>query len=321
MPNTVKISIIIPSAPDRSVEPILQNLEKVRPKNATFEIFVIKGTWPPVQRNMGIKAATGEYTFLFDDDIIIPEGSIEKALETFERNPDIQVVGGPNLTPPENDYIQHCFGFAHASPFVGLQTAARYRPIKGINRVTEKHLISCNLAFRTAVLKKHPFDPEIFPNEENELISRISKNGHLLAYNPGFFVYHHRRKKLSAYMKQIFYWGQGRTMHILKKPMNFDLLFFVPLAFVVYLASLIWIQYSWYYLPLATYLLLNLVFVIETGLKFRKWSSMAVMFWLFPLTHIIYGLGLLTGFWGYWKDEGKKIPEEKEFLLIKIDMT
>ena len=184
MPKTIKISVIIPSAPDRSVEPVLHNLETIRPNHVALEVFVIKGTWPPIQRNMGIKAATGEYIFLFDDDVIIPGGTIEKALETFERNPDVQVVGGPNLTPPENDYIQHCFGFAHASPFVGLQTAARYRPVKEINKVTEKHLISCNLAFRGKMLKENHFDPKIFPNEENELLSRISVKGHLLAYNP-----------------------------------------------------------------------------------------------------------------------------------------
>ena len=320
MPKTIKISVIIPSAPDRSVEPVLHNLETIRPNHVALEVFVIKGTWPPIQRNMGIKAATGEYIFLFDDDVIIPGGTIEKALETFERNPDVQVVGGPNLTPPENDYIQHCFGFAHASPFVGLQTAARYRPVKEINKVTEKHLISCNLAFRGKMLKENPFDPKIFPNEENELLSRISGKGHLLAYNPEFFVYHHRRKNLGAFMKQIFNWGKGRTMHSLKKPKNFDPLFFVPLLFVFYLVSLIWIHAPWYFLPLAAYILLDFVYTIETALTFKKWASLALMFWLFPITHIPYALGLLAGFAGYQREE-KKLPEEKEFLLIKIDMT
>jgi len=321
MSEPVKISVVIPSSPDRSFEPVLQNLEKIRPKHVTFEVFIIKGTWPPVQRNMGIKAATGEFIFLFDDDIIIPHGSIEKALTTFEHNPDIQVVGGPNLTPPENDYIQHCFGFAHASPFVGLQTSARYRPVKGLNKVSEKHLISCNLAFRNKTLKENPFDPKIFPNEENELLSRISGKGHLLAYNPEFFVYHHRRKKLREYIKQIFNWGRGRTLHTLKRPKNFDPLFFVPLFFLLYLVSLIWIQNSWYYIPLAAYIILDLTFVIETGLKFKKWSSIGVMFWLFPLTHITYGIGLLSGLLAFWNEEEKNIPEEKEFLLIKIDIA
>jgi GT2 family glycosyltransferase len=321
MSEHVKISVVIPSAPERSFESVLQNLEKVRPKNAVFEVFIIKGTWPPVQRNMGIKAATGEYIFLFDDDVVIPRGSIEKALETFGHNPDVQVVGGPNLTPPENDYIQHCFGFAHASPFVGLQTSARYRPARSIRRATEKHLISCNLAFRSKALKENPFDTKIFPNEENELLGRMSGKGLLLAYNPDFFVYHHRRKKLTQYIRQIFNWGRGRTIHSIKRPDNFDPLFFIPLLFVIYLLSLLWIQNVWYLLPLAAYVILDLAFVIENGILFKKWSSVAVMFWLFPLTHITYGTGLLAGLLSFWGHEEKKVPEEKEFLLIKVDIA
>lgn len=286
-----------------------------------FEVFIIKGTWPPIQRNMGIRAATGDFIFLFDDDIIIPKGSIEKALETFEHNPDIQIVGGPNLTPPENDYIQHCFGFAHASPFVGLQTAARYRAFKKIGKVTEKHLISCNLAFRAKVLRDNPFDPGIFPNEENELMGRISGKGHLLAYNPDFFVYHHRRKTLGAYMKQIYNWGRGRTFHSLKRPAHFDPMFFIPLLFLIYLISLLWFRPAWYLLPLTAYMILDFVFAVETGATFKKWSSLAVMLWLFPVTHITYALGLLEGFVSFRNEEEKKIPEEKEFLLIKIGMA
>lgn len=321
MPEKTKISVIIPSAPDRSFEPILHNLEKIKPAHVVFEVFVIKGTWPPVQRNMGIRAASGEYIFLFDDDVIIPRGSIERALETFEHNQDVRVVGGPNLTPPENDYIQHCFGLAHASPFIGLETSVRYRKTKGVNKVSEKHLISCNLAFRSKVLKENPFDPQIFPNEENELIGRISGKGNLLAYNPEFFVYHHRRKNLAAFMKQIYNWGKGRALHSMEKPQHFDALFFVPLLFLFYLISLIWIQYPWYFLPLAAYILLDFAFAVEAVFSFKKWSSLAVMFWLFPLTHITYALGLLTGLIGFWSEKEKNIPEEKEFLLIKIDMT
>jgi GT2 family glycosyltransferase len=267
-----------------------------------------------------IRASTGGYIFLFDDDVIIPNGVIEKALETFERNPDVQVVGGPNLTPPENDYIQHCFGFAHGSPFVGLHTAARYRAAKKIGKITEKHLISCNLAFRSKVLKENPFDPKIFPNEENELIARISGKDNLLAYNPDFFVYHHRRKNLAAYIKQIFNWGRGRTLHSVKKPKNFDAVFFVPMLFLFYLASLVWIHNAWYSLPLSMYIILDFIFTVETAVSFKSFESMAMMFWLFPLTHITYALGLFAGFFSFWKDGEKELPEEKEFLLIKIEM-
>jgi len=320
MPEKRKISILIPSAPDRSVDDVLDNLKKIKPYNTDLEIFVIKGNWLPVQRNMGIKAATGDYIIFFDDDIVIPKGVIEEAIETFENNPDVQVVGGPNVTPPENDYIQHCFGFAHASPFVGLQTAARYRPTKGIKKVTEKHLITCNLAFRAKTLKENLFDPVICPNEENDLLARLTQKGYLLAYNPDFFIYHHRRKTLKAYMKQIYNWGRGRTLHSIKSPSHFDLSFFVPLFFLFYIISLIFIHEPWYFLPLVLYIFLDTVFAIQTALEAKKPSAFWMMMFLFPLTHLTYAIGLLIGVSVVWQ-EAKRIPEEKEFLLIKVELT
>ncbi len=318
--HTTKVTILIPSAPYRSADEVLINLQKIKPHGVDLEIFVIKGTWLPIQRNMGIKAATGDYIFFFDDDIIIPPGIIEQALKTFENNPDVQVVGGPNITPPENDYIQHCFGFAHASPFVGLETAARYRPTRGIKKVSEKHLITCNLAFRTKTLKENLFDPHICPNEENELLARLSKKGHLLAYNPDFFIYHHRRKNVQAYVKQIFNWGRGRTLHSIKRPGHFDFTFFVPVVFLFYLLSLVWIHMPWYFLPLAAYCALDVIFSAGTAAEFKKVSSFFVMLVLFPLTHLTYAFGLLAGLSTLWRQD-KTLPEEKDFLIIKIDLT
>ncbi len=285
-----------------------------------MEIFIIKGTWLPVQRNMGIKAATGDYIFFFDDDIIIPKGKIEKALETFEKNPEVQVVGGPNLTPPENSYIQHCFGFAHASPFVGLETAARYRPVSNIGTVSEKHLITCNLAFRAKTLKENLFDPEICPNEENDLLARLTKKGCLLAYNPEFYIYHHRRKSLRAYMKQIYNWGKGRTLHSVKKPDHLDPTFFVPVFFLIYLVSLVWIHLPLYFFPLIAYLALDASFSLMTAIEWENASVFFTMLGLFPLTHLVYAVGLIAGISALWK-EPKNIPEEKEFLLIKVEMS
>jgi GT2 family glycosyltransferase len=268
---------------------------------------------------MGIKAATGEFIFFFDDDIIIPAGSIEKALETFQNNPDVQVVGGPNVTPPENGFIQYCFGFAHASPFVGLQTAARYRPVKNITKVSEKHLVTCNLAFRAKTLKENLFNPQICPNEENELLGRLTHKGFLLAYNPEFFIYHHRRKTVKAYSKQIFNWGRGRTIHTVKQPSHFDPAFFVPLVFVLYLLSLIFLHAGWYFLPLAFYGILDLIFAAQTAWEYQNQPAFFTMLALFPLTHITYALGLVAGFFDAWKE--KTIPDEKEFLLIKVELT
>ena len=320
MEKPAKISIVIPSAPDREFTPILENLKKIQPHGIAMEIFIIKGTWPPLQRNLAIKQASGEYIFLFDDDVIVPDGGIQQVLKTFAQNPAIQVIGGPNITPPGNSFIQHCFGFAHASYFIGLETAVRYYPAKKPPRVDENHLISCNLAFRSTVLKHHLFDPEIFPNEENELLGRILKSGNLLSYNPDFIVHHHRRKNIRAYIGQIFNWGKGRTIHSFKRIKHFKPLFFVPAFFLFYLISLIWFHPRWYCLPLIIYGLVDVLFSFNVAIEGKKWRYFGVMVWLFPLTHITYALGLLFGFTQLGTQQ-QKLPEEKSFQLIKIEVS
>ena len=316
------ISIIIPSAPDRSFAEILDNLKQIKPLHTTFEIFIIKGTYPPLQRNLGIQKATGKYIFLFDDDIIIPKGSIEKVLTLFTEHPELKVIGGPNITPKEDSFLQHCFGYAHASYFVGLNTAVRYYPAKNLKQVNENHLISCNLAFDAKTLKEHPFDPQIFPNEENDVLGRILRDGNTLSYAPEFMVYHHRRNTLKKYIKQIFYWGVGRTLHTLYRKHHFKITFFVPLAFLLYLLSLIFFHPLWYFMALVLYIFLDIVFSFLAVFQSKNVFTFFIMPWLFPLTHITYACGL---FWGFPKkfQKQKTLPDTKdfEFLEIKIGET
>jgi succinoglycan biosynthesis protein ExoA len=285
-----RVSIVIPSAPDRDFSAILHNLREIKPEGVTFQVLVVKGTWPPIQRNMAIEKADGEYIFLFDDDIIIPKGVIEKVLDEFKSNPHIDVIGGPNLTPPKNTFLQHCFGLAHASAFTGAFTAIRYYPAKKIQNVDAEQLISCNLAFRAGIIKKNPFDPHVFPSEENELLNRIQKNGGKLSYNPEFFVYHHRRKNIYAFFKQIFNWGKGRVLHTFQRYQNFSPAFFVPLVFLIYLTCLIFVREFYFYLPLFFYLILVIIFSIQAALRGKNFLYFFPMLFLLPMTHIAYGL-------------------------------
>lgn len=309
-----KISTIIPSAPYRSPQAVIENLQQIRPANLEFEILVIKGTWPPLQRNLGIDKATGDYIFFFDDDIIIPAGSIENALKTFDQNPKIQAVGGPNLTPKANSFIQHCIGQALSSFFTGLDTCVRYYQAKPPGKVNENHLITCNLAFRKNIIKENLFNPELYENEENELLGRILRKGNQLAYNPEFYIYHHRRKNIFLYLKQIFNWGKGRTLHSFKQPKHFSFVFFVPAIFLLYLIDLVFYHPTWYIYPLFLYTLINLFFSIKICLEQKKITFFFVMPWLFLLTHLSYACGTI---YGLFKIKTKKeLPDPKSFELI-----
>jgi len=319
MSGQVDITIIIPSAPDRNADDILANLKKVAPKNLHIEVLIIKGTWPPLQRNVGIKEAKGKYIIFFDDDIIVPPGAIEEALKTFHNNKEIAVVGGPNLTPLSDDIQQHCFGEAHASLFTGLHTSVRYKKVYNLKEVNENHLITCNLAFKANVLKENPFGTDIYANEENELLGRLIRKGYKLAYNPEFFVYHHRRPTIRKYVKQIMAWGAGRTMHTIKHPDHLDLTFFVPLIFFFYMIGLLVYQATWYQIPIIVYIFLAIGFSLQIALRERNIVYFILMPWIFLGTHLSYGLGLFLGFFQVSKQ--KKLPDPKSFQIHRYQLN
>ncbi len=313
----MKISIVIASAPDRSTDEILSSLKQIQPKNIEFEILIVKGTHLSVQRNMGIEKATGEYIFLFDDDVIIPDGIIQKVIAIFESEPKIDVIGGPNLTPPTDNFLQHCFGYAHANYFTGLNTSARYYPAN-IQEADENLLIGCNLAFRSEIIKNNLFDPEMDCNDENEVLNRIIQKGGNLRYSKDFFVYHHRRKTVSAYIKQIFRWGIGRTMHFFKHTKNVSPIFLVPLVFVLYLISLSVYNPGWYLLPALLYIILALSFALQIAIYYKSPFSVFIMPWLFLITHISYGCGLFWGIILKIYQKPRPISERKNFKLTTL---
>jgi len=334
-----KLSFIIPSAPNRNHFTILNNLRSLHTQHFKnkykFEVFLIKGTWPSAQRNLGIKQATGEILFFFDDDIILTKDSIQVPIKHF-TNSKTAAVSGPNLTPPKNTFLQHCFGYVLASPFTMSNNACRYRPIGKTREVDGNTIISCNVALRPQAAKNNPYNEKMFHNEENEWFERIrrdKKNGGNLIYDPKFTIFHHRRTNLKKFIKQIFNWGQGRGEHIIIEPKNFKLSFLVPSIFTIYLISIPLLTHIikskfpqippfTTYTPLIAYFFLNTFFTIKIAIHEKNFKSISITFWLMPTVHITYGISLIIGLLRQTFSP-KPIPkfDPKKFELIKIELS
>src|SRR4051812_19459520 len=73
-----------------------------------LEILVARGKQPSVQRNVAMRAARGEIIYFLDDDSIPFAANLRRAAEQFLR-PEVKMVGGPNLCPPDASELQHAF--------------------------------------------------------------------------------------------------------------------------------------------------------------------------------------------------------------------
>lgn len=286
------VSIIIPTKPDlREIQAVGAALKLDYPKER-LEIIVARGTQPAVQRNKALREARGELVYFLDDDSLPRPGNLKLAAAWFEK-PEVQIVGGPNLCPPDAPKLEQAFGLVMGGWLAFGPSRARYLAVGKARSSSEKELILCNMmARREPLLKLGGFDEALYPNEENALMDEIQKQGGQMIYDPEFLIERRPRKTLRAFMKMLMTYGRGRAEQFRLHPTPGSALNLVPPLFCLYLplalifrGLLLW--------PLLAYVLAVLVqtFVLKTS----SGGRMARVAPLIVLTHLLYGAGFWKG--------------------------
>jgi hypothetical protein len=218
----------------------------------------------------------------------------------FDR-PEVQMVGGPNVCPPEAPWLEQVFASVLGSWLAFGPSRARYLPAGKARETSEKELILCNqMARRATLLDLGGFNEALYPNEENALMDELQKRGGKLLYDPEFLVYRRPRRSLKAFAKMLMTYGRGRAEQFRLHPTPGSVLNFIPPAFVLYLAALILVlvlvpALSKYLVwPLAAYAGVLLAQTCILALGGRPGKSLAAMP-LIALSNILYGLGFLRG--------------------------
>ncbi len=287
------VSIIIPVKPGGRIS-ALGRLRAVDYPCGSVEVLVAEGRQPSLQRNRAAAAATGEILYFLDDDSLVAPDFLARAVCHYE-DPAVAVVGGPSLTPDSDGILQHSFGMVFASAFGGGGMRNRYRQTGTVRTTCDSELILCNLSMRRErFLAFGGFDERLYPNEENELMERIMRDGGRLVHDPGLAVYRSQRPTLGAFIRQMYGYGRGRgeqtVLSGVIKPVTF-----IPSLFIFYLLLLLLPHKAVYYAPLLCYVILNLAFAGYEGLKQRNSGSILLLPVIFPLFHLSYGLGMIRG--------------------------
>jgi len=285
------ISIVIPTRPGEGEVPALAAARSLDYPADRIEILVARGRQPSVQRNAAIKVAQGEFIYFLDDDAVPSSGNLRRAVAQF-RDPQVKMVGGPNLCPPDAPLIEQVFAVVLASWIAFGPSRARYAKTGAVRASGEKELILCNLAARrTDLVELGGFDESLYPNEENALMDGLVSRGARLVYDPEFVVQRRPRPTLRAFVKMLMTYGRGRAEQFRLHPTPGSILNFVPPLFCVYLVVAPW--FGWIGLvPLGLYLLAiggQTVVSCKTHGMLRSILALPLL----VLTHIFYG----TGFW------------------------
>lgn len=298
------VTIIIAARPDQPETKAAASARALDYPHDKLEILIARGKQPSVQRNAAMRAARGELIYFLDDDSVARPDNLRRAARHF-RDSNVQIVGGPNLCPPDAPMLEQVFALVLGSWLAFGPSRARYRTVGVLREAGEKELILCNLvARRDTMLRLGGFNEALYPNEENALMDEIQKQGGKLLYDPELFIHRRPRRTLKAFVKMLMNYGRGRAEQFREHPTFGSALNFVPPLFCLYLIALPFL--GWIGLvPLAFYgltLLVQIAVLMPRGGILRSMCALP----LIVLTHLIYGIGFWRGLFTKLKPAGER---------------
>lgn len=264
-------------------------------KNARLVLTHHKHTGPAEKRDIALKVVKGEYCAFIDDDAYPDKDWLKNAADAF-KDKKVGAVGGPGLTPPEDDYWAQLTGLVYGSYFCGGQ--ARHRFVKEKKRYVVD-FPAYNLIVRTKLLKEvGGYGSYFYGGEDTFLCLKIIKTKYKILYDPKVFIYHHRRDLFVPYLKQIGNIGKHRGYFAKKFPeTSRTLSYFLPSILTLGLfggwaLSIFNPVFKQVYLQaLIFFVLLGALSVIKkTNLANALIVSIAII-----LTHVVYGLNFIRG--------------------------
>lgn len=291
----MRLSFIIPSRPGTDLSGIKAQVAGLDLSGHSAEFFFVEGTLPPLQRNVGIRRTTGDYVFLLDDDLLVPADLVRRTLVHFDGD-RVALVGGPNLTPENDPPFAQLSGELLASPLATGGTSCRWREGAADFNATDKKLHGCFLCFRGELLRRYLFVEDLFPNDENELMWRLRRDGYRLYYVPQCSVQHKRRSTWGSHLKQVYISGRGRGEFVRRSGLRGQSFYLAPLAFLAYLAAapLLAARVPFVAVPIVVYTALAATLSIVTFLRRRRPVFLLAGALMFA-SHVAYAIGLLQG--------------------------
>jgi len=249
-------------------------------------------------RNELLSKCSGKYILFLDDDVTIPENYFLALEKIIQDNPQLDIIGGPDLTPNHQTTLQQAIGLCIQSYLAMGPTVYRHKKCNDkIINATESDLILCNLIIKRNIFFEDnlSFHPTISRNEENILLAKARSLGKNIGYTSKIFVFHQRKNCIYKFIKAFISSGYNRSKSCFILPESFRLIYFVPLIFIIYLIGLLFISNPIYFYPLYFYVALLMLSIYQIYLKENCLKVIFLSFFLIIITHLSYGIGLLAG--------------------------
>jgi GT2 family glycosyltransferase len=312
----MKFSIVITYLKEGSPD-VLNSINQMDYPKKDYETLCLPGPGSPsIYRNKGADIGKGKIIAFIDDDAIVHRNLLKNAEKFFQEHPEIDIVGGPQLTPLDEKGFARISGYALSSKFGGWNTSNRYESKKLNLNADDTYLTTAIMFCRKEVFKKVRFDETLFPGEDSKFIVESKQKGLKVAYSPELIVYHKRRPTIKKFIKQIFSYGKTTSTresfkNLVKRPF-----FIVPSLFLIYVIELIFLAitnplvfqnifgilmgnfniFAIFLFPILSYFLLSAIFSIIESVRNKDAKGIFSLPFIFSMIHLSYGAGLIWGF-------------------------
>ena len=319
------VTVVIAARPMQAEVEAVKAAKLLDYPRAKLEILVARGKQPSVQRNTAIRTARGELIYFLDDDSTPRPDNLARAAKAF-ADPQVKMLGGPNLCPKDAPLIEQVFALVHGTWLAFFSSRARYASVGEPRETSEKELILCNLvARRDSLLELGGFNEALYPNEENALMDELQKRGAKLLYDPDFVVCRRPRSNLKAFSKMLLNYGRGRAEQFRLHPTFGSVPNFAPALFIQYclLAPVLALIpanakfASKLLLPLGVY---ATALVIQAAALIPRagFIRSVCVIPLILLTHILYGAGFWRGLFTPLKPPGERPKVEVKLENVEF---
>jgi glycosyltransferase involved in cell wall biosynthesis len=175
-------------------------------------------------RNAGAHAATGQIIAYTDCDCVAHPAWLTYLVAAMIEQ-QLDAIGGPNVTPPQDNWIARCVAASPGNPCHVM-----------IDDHQAEHVPGCNMAFRSeALLRLGGFDPQFrVAGDDVDICWRFLDAGLKIGYAPAALLWHRRRASVSAYLRQQKGYGRSEAMVHFKHPHRVNALGYFRWSGVIY---------------------------------------------------------------------------------------
>jgi ABC-type polysaccharide/polyol phosphate export permease/GT2 family glycosyltransferase len=281
--------LLVGADEDPSVE------ETVLPRFPDAEVTHLSHPTPAGLRNALLGRARGDWLLFLDDDVELEPQFLQVLHELVLEDPDLGVLGGPNVAPRQRSRFQSVQEAVLASVMGTGPVRRRYgrHPARDGD---ERQFTLCTLAVRREVMAD--FDERLVCAEENELLEGLRRRGVRMRYEPVLLSYHERRPTWRGFAAQMHRYGHGRGQLLARHPRTARVAHLVPAALLLYAALALpaaILAGLWALVPLLLYTAAVGATAARIGWTLRRPSAAPLAAALIVTVHLLYGAGVLRG--------------------------